>query len=485
MIDGATLSPGTLLETDFCVIGSGAGGAVAAWHLAQSGHQVIVVEEGSHYRAADFSDNGMDMVGRLYRDAGTVATTSLPFIQIPHGRCVGGTTVVNCGTSFRLPAKYYGHHEGFPNAGELDAAFCEIERLLQIRPSDPAVSGRHNLLLKAGADKLGYRGGFIPRNAPSCVGSGNCNIGCPNGAKLSMEASFVPWAVKQGAEVVFNLRADRLEPRRGGVTVHCQAGEGRSVRIAARDVLVAAGALHTPGLLRRSRLRGLSSHAGQNLTIHPTSGMSGEFAEPVELWKGIPQAYYVDEFADDGLFFEGVGMTADLAALSLPMHGGEHADFMARLPHMASIGLMVSDEPVGSVRSTFGALQISYAITEEVLARMKRAFVECARMMFAAGAERAYLAIAGLPAIESERELDELDLRAVRPHQVHWNAFHPLGTCRIGASSRDGVVDASGRVYGQDHVFVCDGSIFPASTQVNPQLSIMAMSLRIARQFTS
>ena len=51
----------------------------------------------------------------------------------------------------------------------------------------------------------------------------------------------------------------------------------------------------------------------------------------------------------------------------------------------------------------------------------------------------------------------------------------------MGSSAAEGVVDARGRVFGQERVVVCDGSVFPASTQVNPQLAIMANALRIAR----
>jgi choline dehydrogenase-like flavoprotein len=419
----------------------------------------------------------MAMVGRLYRDAGMVATATLPFIQIPHGRCVGGTTVVNCGSSFRLPAKYYRHLDGILDEAALAPAFAEIERLLEIAPAEPAVMARQNLLLQRGAEQLGYSGGPIPRNAPRCRGSGRCNIGCPSGAKLSMEASFVPWALEKGAELVHGLRADRLRPHARGVTVEC----ARGVRVEAELAVVAAGTLHTPLLLRRSRLGGLSRHTGRNLTIHPSSGISGELDDPVELWKGMPQGYYVDHFAADGILFEGVGMTSDLAALSVPLAGAAHRAFMARLAHMASIGLMVSDEPVGSVREVLGLLAVSYQVTPAVLGRMRRAFVEGARMMLAAGAAKVHFAIHGFPPVSSVAELERRDFAAVGPKAIHWNAFHPLGTCRMGRTARDGATGADGRVFGQERILVCDGSVFPASTQVNPQLAIMANALRVAR----
>jgi choline dehydrogenase-like flavoprotein len=482
------MQPRETVSTDFCVIGSGAAGAVAAWELARAKMRVLIVEEGGSYRAPDFSFNGMEMVGKLYGEAGMFATATPPFIQIPHGRCVGGTTVVNCGTSFRLRPDYYQHVHGLLTPDEFTPYFEEIEERLEIAPTPPETWARQNHMLEAGAKKLGYSGGPIPRNAPGCRGAGNCNSGCPTGGKWSMERSFIPWALAEGAELIYHLHARRMRPHPRGVSIECtvadDGGGTRPVFIEARDVLVAAGALHSPLLLRRSDLDGLSTHVGQHLSIHPSSGISGEFADKVELWKGAPQTYYVDHFADQGIFFEGVGMPADLAALTVPLHGADHRRFMSRLGHMASIGLMVSDQPVGSVHEILGMTAVAYRLTDEVVQRMHHAFKEGARMMFAAGAERVHVASPGIPAIESLADLETRDFSSVSAHQIHWNAFHPLGTCRIGHSAEDGVVNAGGRVFGQEHVWVCDGSFFPASTQVNPQLSIMANSLRIARQFT-
>src|SRR5258706_11836755 len=131
MRDARELQSGETVSTDFCVIGSGAAGAVAAFELANAGKRVLVVEEGGSYRAPDFSFNGMEMVGKLYREAGMLATTTTPFIQIPHGRCVGGTTVINCGTSFRLRPEYYRHIDGILTPEELAPFFAQIKQRRQ------------------------------------------------------------------------------------------------------------------------------------------------------------------------------------------------------------------------------------------------------------------------------------------------------------------------------------------------------------------
>jgi choline dehydrogenase-like flavoprotein len=60
-------------------------------------------------------------------------------------------------------------------------------------------------------------------------------------------------------------------------------------------------------------------------------------------------------------------------------------------------------------------------------------------------------------------------------------AFHPLGTTRMGVDPRRSVVDASGRVHGTEGLYIADTGIFPGSTRLNPQLTLMALATRIAR----
>ena len=78
----------------------------------------------------------------------------------------------------------------------------------------------------------------------------------------------------------------------------------RGVRIEAPEVIVAAGAIHTPLLLARSGL-GRSPALGRNLTVHPATAVWGVFDDPVDMSRGVPQSYYVDEFAGRGFVFEG------------------------------------------------------------------------------------------------------------------------------------------------------------------------------------
>src|SRR5260370_4122880 len=100
--DAASLADGTVLKTDVCVIGSGAGGAVAAASLQAAGLEVLVVEEGGHHTRAEFHMREDEAFPMLYQDGGGRTTRDLG-IAILQGRAVGGGTVVNWTTCFRTP----------------------------------------------------------------------------------------------------------------------------------------------------------------------------------------------------------------------------------------------------------------------------------------------------------------------------------------------------------------------------------------------
>jgi choline dehydrogenase-like flavoprotein len=55
-----------------------------------------------------------------------------------------------------------------------------------------------------------------------------------------------------------------------------------------------------------------------------------------------------------------------------------------------------------------------------------------------------------------------------------------MGTTRMGASDRTGVVDPDCRVYGTRNLFVAGSSLFPTSGHANPTLTIVLMALRLA-----
>jgi choline dehydrogenase-like flavoprotein len=259
---------------------------------------------------------------------------------------------------------------------------------------------------------------------------------------------------------------------RGGGTLHVDA----------ERVIVAAGTMHTPLLLASSRIT--SPQLGRNLSIHPATAAWALMDEVVDMARGVPQSYCVDEFAGEGIMLEGIAGPPDYLAMAVPFSGARHRELMLRYRNVAQFGLMVSDTSRGRVLT--GALGrragrpvIRYDLNAHDTATIGRGVERLAELLFAAGARTVFTPVGGV------KELHDGDLAPLRRHRVRaaelkLMAFHPLGTARMAARPADGVLDARGAVHGVAGLYVCDGSAVPTALGVNPQLTIMALATRLA-----
>ena len=467
------------MRADVCVIGSGAGGAVAAAELAEGGLRVVVLEEGPARGVADATGRPRDTLPRLYRDGGQVATIGRPPLMLPLGRGTGGTTFVNSGTCFRTPPpvlERWRSEHGID--GLTDAIFERVETALGVAEVTPELAGRNAATIRRGAERLGWSGGYLRRNARGCRGSGVCAFGCPTGAKQHAGEVYLPRALEAGAELVTGARVERILVEDGRARGVLARTAGGPLEVRAATVVVAAGAVHTPLLLARSGL-GRSPALGRNLTVHPATAVWGLFDDPVDMSRGVPQSYYVDEFAGRGFVFEGIAGPPDYLALAAPFKGDALRELMLAHRHVAQCGLMVTDRSRGRVASVLGRPVVRYDLGAADASTFHEGLLRLTELMWAAGARRVILPVARVPQLRDgdSAPLRELDLE---PRDLKLMGFHPLGTARAHRDPALGVVDADLRLHGTRGVHVADGAAVPGPLGVNPQITIMALATRLA-----
>jgi choline dehydrogenase-like flavoprotein len=474
------------IRVDACVIGSGAGGAAAAKELAEGGMRVAILEEGEWWDTDDFTARPRDMSIKLYRDAAQVTTIGTPPIVLPLGRAVGGTTLVNSGTCFRTPGAVLERWrrelglEGIDEAA-LEPYFRRVERILNVAQVPPELAGRNADVVRRGVERLGWSGDFIYRNVRGCVGSGVCAFGCPTGAKQHVGITYVPQAWAAGATTYTGARAQRIEVQggRARAVLAGTAGGGR-LHVTCDHVVVACGAIHTPLLLARNGLGGASGQLGRNLAIHPATSVRALFDEPIDQWVGVPQSYYVDEWAADGIMLEGAAGPPDYLAMVMPGRGVAHRELMLRARHVAQFGVMVSDSSRGHVRvPRRGGPIVRYDLNAEDVAKFQRGVEALCEIYRAAGARELLVPVRGVPRLDPE-DLEPLRRARLRAADLELMAFHPLGTARAGADPGRAVVDGDGQLHGVRGVHVADASAIPTALGVNPQITIMTLATRLA-----
>lgn len=476
-------------DCDAVVIGTGAGGAVVARELAERGLAVVMLEEGGHVHREQLNGRPFEMGRLLYRDHGATFSLGNAAIPIPIGRTVGGTTAVNSGTCYRAPARVFRawrEELGLVDLTDevMDRHYARVEEVLEVARARAELLGGVGRVIARGCERLGYRRhGPLLRNAPDCDGQGVCCFGCPSDAKRSTNVSYVPLALRAGAELIHGARVEQITTRGGrAVGVVARAlGAGHVVTVRARAVVVSCGALMTPVLLAENRLCQKSGWLGRNLSIHPAAGVLAEFDEDIAGGgRFIPQGYAIEEFHEQGLLFEGGSTPLDLTMAVLPFLGPRLVELAERFDRIAMFGFMVEDESRGRVRAVRGRPFITYRLGRADVAQVQRGVEILARVFLAAGARRVLPLVHGFDELCGEADLGRFAAARLRARDLELSAYHPLGTARMGADPRRSVVGPDHQSHEVAGLYVVDGASVPSSLGVNPQVTIMALATRAA-----
>lgn len=485
------------LECDICIVGSGAGGAVVARTLAEAGHDVLVLEEGGHATPEQYGKwRPTESLRYMGREGGTIPALPIgnsPLVAIMAGRTVGGSSVLTGGVCFRIPesiTQVWAAEHGLPQFTQkaLEAEYADVEREVNVAPVPTSLRSRTVTLFDEGAKKMGFSLQPLRRNTFGCDGCGRCNFGCPHGAKLSVDVTYLRKAVRAGARIHADCLVEKLTIEGGkvvGVTGRIVDGpKGRKrgrLTVRAKHVVVAAGTLHTPVLLSKSGIGRASGLLGKGLTLHPTFRVTARFDERVDGWKGAFQNTFSDHFEHDGITLVSAFPPLSVIAAGLPGVGKSHADLMRQAGHLAVFGGMVHDDGGGRLWRIPGREPlVTYNMAKRDRLRMFKGTRILAEAFFLAGAREVILPFFGVPAIKGPDELGKIDPTRIPSRIAECTAFHPLGTARMGTDSRRGVVDPDGKSWEVENLHVIDGSLFPTSIGVNSQLPIMTVATRLA-----
>jgi len=497
------------------IIGSGAGGGTLANELCQKGIKVVLLEAGAQQSQVSFINDEWKSFSQIaWLDVRTTSGSwrvAKDFANLPAWICktVGGTTTHWAGASLRFQEhefrtrSVYGALEGanlldWPlTLEEMEPWYARAEMKMGVTRTNgiPGLPGNNNFkVMHAGAKKLGYKevhtGNMAINSQPRdgrgmCLQLGFCFQGCKSGAKWSTLYTEIPRAQSTG---YFELRAQahvtRIEHNaQGKVTgVVYRDQNGIEQRQKARIVCVAGNSIETPRLLLLSNssmfpdgLANSSGQVGRNYMRHTTGSVYAAFEEPVHMYRGTTMAGIIrdESFLNAKRGFVG-GYELETIALGLPFMaaflnpgdwGEEFCWWLDHYVNTAGMWIVGEDMPRETNRITLNpevkdqwgnpVPNVHFDDHANDIAMREHAFIQGERVYQAAGAVKTF-------------------------RTPPYPSTHNLGTCRMSANARDGVVNRFGQSHDIENLFISDGSQFTSGGAENPTLTIVSLAIRQA-----
>ncbi|ETC97196.1 GMC family oxidoreductase, partial [Asaia sp. SF2.1] len=427
------------------------------------------------------------------------------------GKAVGGSTVHFAMVSLRFRPEWFqsrtklGYAVDWPlDWREMWSYYDKAERDLAIagpisypwgpkRPRYPyrahEIGGAAEWLAR-GAEAMGYQWSETPLatvsaprgDSPSCVYRGFCRVGCSTNAKQSQLVTYIPRALKAGAEIRDLAMVGRIETNAQGVAtgVHYHR-EGKWHFQKAKQVIVAGYAIETPRLLLNSAtdrfpqgLGNRSGYVGRNLMVQSNQAVYGKMKETVRWNKGPPSLTITEHwnYEDKKDFFGGYCWMAQgplplewssAVSSSRGLWGEALRQKMMDYNHQVGLKMVGEMLPSMNNRVTLADEKDQYGLP---ITRITYGWQDNDKVMIqhALG--------------EMQRSLELIGAQDIWRQENDTN--HLAGTARMGFSAETSVVDADCRSWDVPNLWICDGSIFPTTGGVNPSLTITAIALRTA-----
>ncbi|GAW25729.1 putative long chain fatty alcohol oxidase [Rosellinia necatrix] len=533
------------VEADVVIVGSGCGGGVCAKVLAEAGHSVLVVDKGYYFPPSQLPMPAGAANEFLFEGRSPLQTDDRAMNIVAGSNWGGGGTVnwsVALQPQGYVRQEWADAGLGFFTTQEFQRCLDRVCAVMGV--SEDHIRHNHAAgVILDGARKLGWHAKACPQNTGGAEHyCGRCHHGCGAGEKQGPAVCWLPAASRAGARFIEGMEVSKVlfdkkdrssraigivgrwtsRDDGGGLQKPASERTQRTIVVKAKEVIVSCGTLQSPLLLMRSGLK--NNQIGKNLYLHPASSVRAAFDKDIKGWEGgiITSVCTTFENLDGkghGAKLETSNMLPYVLLYNHPYESGlQWKTDALRARQMNNFISIVRDRDTGRVYPDphDGSPRVAYTTSAFDRAHSLAGIVALAKLCYIQGATEIWSGVPGIPSFkrrapnsgpvdaktnqgegQEEGEEEGFDQGINDPDFSAWIKLiektglnsplatfacaHQMGSCRMSARPRDGVVDPSGRVWDASDLYVADASVFPSASGVNPMVTNMAIADYISR----
>ena len=474
------------ISCDNLVVGSGAGGSVAASELTEKGQSCILIEEGDFFNIDQFKGSFSNALTSVWRNAGFTPIIGNPNFAYGEGKCLGGSTFVNGGLIWRTPNKIL---EQWNNSQEIEGYdfhslnnhFKKIEKKLNVViENNQDGLNKDSELIHNLANKKKIKSVYVPRAIKNCKRHNNCASGCSSGAKQSVLQGYIYEASFNGLKILTGSKVIKINFKKNGKDIaHSvlvwKEKENKFFEVFFKRIFLACGPIQTPKLINHSLGKKISINYMQ---IHLNFRISAIFKDKINSDLGTIFTTQIQEYQENGdIFMSSNFDRANYLSGISKVDNQEIKNLLDKFDYTSTFVLQTKPKSKVKIYNFFGKNILKYNLNIDDFNNIKEKIKIFSKFLFEAGAIKIILPFKKDFFVSSINDL-ESSINKLKVKDLEMLSVHGMSTCSI-SKNINYFFDNDGRSRFINNLYAIDASILPSNIGESPQGTIMAFAHEI------
>ena len=478
------------LTCEYLVIGSGAGGSTACKYLTDKGKDVILIEEGKHFKVNEFKGSMAKSLLNVWRNAGVTPIISKSNFGFGEGRCLGGGTYVNGGLMWRTPKIILDLWNKILSTKKfdsknLDKYFFEIENILEMNDYNMKdyTENKDSIKLTEIGKKFKINVVDVPKSINSTKIENKLLLGSPAQTENSVLQKFIYPSIKKGLKLITDCKVDKLVSSNNKIISVEATLNKKKIYIYPKKIILACGATQTPMLIKKS--------FGNNfliseMSVHLNFRIGVKFNEKMFAARGIMFTKQIQEYLDDGVLIMPTSFNKSSFFSSIAkMNNLEISKISQDINFYSNFVIQVQSKNKVNIKNLNNNMILTYKLNLDDLNKIIYYFETFCGYLFDTGAEEILLPLKKNFRITKNINWKKFIQENVLENNLEMVSVHGTSSAKMGNNrTNKEIFDTDGQSFDYNNLYCLDSSVLPTSTIESPQATIMAVARHILQEIS-